>query len=151
MGKWSGQFVGSVVTLLLATTGCVHRSLTVVTDPPGALVYMNDQEIGRSPVTRGFVWYGFYDVDIRMPGYESIKTVTPVIAPWWQCPPIDFFAEALPLTDHHELSYTLKPPDPKNTSPEELARRGAAYRDQLAVSQAPTTRPHRKPTTKPAH
>ena len=34
---------------LFGGAGCVQRKLTVRTDPPGALVFLNDQEIGRSP------------------------------------------------------------------------------------------------------
>ncbi|HQI29243.1 MAG TPA: PEGA domain-containing protein, partial [Sedimentisphaerales bacterium] len=41
-------------------TGCVERRLTIYTEPPGAIVTLNDQEIGVSPVTVPFNWYGDY-------------------------------------------------------------------------------------------
>src|SRR5690348_13497271 len=96
--------------LALGAGGCVQRTLRVRSDPPDALVYLNDLEIGRTPVTRSFVWYGTYDVELRKEGFEPIKTTAQVWAPWWQWVPIDFLAEFLPLHDHHELSYTLKEP-----------------------------------------
>src|SRR5262249_46782603 len=51
----------STLLILLATvcaSGCgVHRSLTIKSDPAGALVYLNGLEVGRTPVTRDFLWY----------------------------------------------------------------------------------------------
>lgn len=78
-------------------------------DPPGALVYMNGQEIGRTPIERDFTWYGNYDVQVRKEGFETLKTHTKVIAPWWQWVPFDLPAELLPLTDRHRLHYALRP------------------------------------------
>ena len=39
---------------LFLTAGCVDRKLTINTSPSGALVYLNDEEIGVSPVTTSF-------------------------------------------------------------------------------------------------
>src|SRR5688500_8891874 len=54
------------LVLTVAVAGCgVQRSLTVQSEPPGALVYLNGLEVGRTPVTRDFTWYGVYDVELR--------------------------------------------------------------------------------------
>ena len=138
-----------VVLLLALVGGCVHRTITVRSDPPDALVYLNDQEVGRTPFTREFTWYGTYDVELRKEGYQSIKTTAMVWAPWWQWVPIDLFTEALPLEDHHELSYKLAPPTTRQTDPELLLRRGEDLRGELMASEKPTTQPTTRPTTKP--
>ncbi len=67
----------------LVLVGCarIDRTITVNSEPENALVYLNDQEIGRTPVTRTFKWYGTYDVEVRKDGYETLKTSAPVIAP----------------------------------------------------------------------
>ena len=44
--------------------GCVERKLTINTEPQGAVVFLNDEEIGTSPVTASFEWYGDYNVRI---------------------------------------------------------------------------------------
>jgi hypothetical protein len=139
MLKLSRMALPVIFVLLLGNPGCVQRTLTVRTDPPGALVYMNDQEIGRSPVTRYFLWYGFYDIEVRLPGYQSIKTVAPVIAPWWQIVPIDLIAEMFPVTDHHELFYTLHPPIEQDVDPKLLVRRGEELQKELRSSRLPPT------------
>ena len=100
------------VAMGLAVLGCVRRTLTIETAPSGALVYLNDEEVGRSPVSTDFLWYGDYDVVIRKEGYQTLATHAKIDAPWYQYPPVDFFAEVLYAGDIHDqrqLSYTLDP------------------------------------------
>ncbi|NLH42066.1 MAG: PEGA domain-containing protein [Planctomycetes bacterium] len=82
-----------VATLLL--TGCVERRLTINTEPQGAIVTLNDQEIGVSPVTVPFNWYGDYWVRISKDGYETLNTHRKLKSPLYDHPPLDFFAEIL--------------------------------------------------------
>ncbi len=127
--------------------GCVQRTMRVESDPPGALVYMNFQEVGRTPFERDFTWYGTYDVQVRHEGYEPLKTRTPVIAPWWQWPPSDLFAEFIPgLRDERTIRYTLKPATTQPVEPEEILGRAERLRGKLESSayykdRAPTTAP----------
>ncbi len=92
--------------------GCVRRTVTIRTDPQGARVVLNDQEVGTSPVSVDFTWYGDYDVVLRREGYETLDTHHRLHAPWYQVPPIDLVAEALvPFTihDRQEMTFTLEP------------------------------------------
>ena len=63
-----------LILLMAALGGCVERTMTFQSNPPGALVYVNNQEIGRTPMRRDFTWYGNYDVVLRKDGYETLKT-----------------------------------------------------------------------------
>jgi hypothetical protein len=54
--------------------GCVERKLTIITEPSGALVALNDEELGTSPVTVGFEWYGDYNVRISKEGFQTLIT-----------------------------------------------------------------------------
>lgn len=131
---------GLILTALLLATGCgVERSMTITSEPDGALVYLNDKEIGRTPVTRDFVWYGNYDVQLRKSGYEAVRTETMVMAPWWQWPPFDLFAELipLPLSDRRTLHYAMQETTPEETSPDQLLSRAAELRSQLRPSRVP--------------
>jgi len=92
--------------------GCgVERTLRLESEPPGALVYHNGEEIARTPAEVPLEWYGKYDVAVRMEGYETLKTERWVIAPWWQWPPIDLLAELVPvpLRDRRRLRFELEP------------------------------------------
>lgn len=145
MGRW---LAGMLMAGLLS--GCVERTLTIQSNPPGALVYMNDQELGRTPLSHRFLWYGYYDVQVRKDGYQTLNTTTPIIAPWWQWVPFDFIAEILPvrLEDSHSVSYTLKPLSAVQIDPQAIVDRGQALGEQLE-SGHPTTR-RAKTTTRPA-
>ena len=142
----SSILLGTGISLMLlgGGVGCVERMMTIESNPSGALVHMNDLEIGRTPVTRDFTWYGNYDVTVRKEGYQTLKTETNVKAPWWQWVPFDLFAEILPIPfkDRQSIAYTL---EPATTQPatQSLIENATELRGQLESSQfrAPTTQP----------
>src|SRR5579864_3470128 len=96
--KWKAMKLASwTLAILLICTGCeVQSTLTVQSSPLGALVFLNDQEVGRTPVTRSFKWYGTYDVEVRADGFETVRTQSQVWAPWWQWVPFDLVAAFIP-------------------------------------------------------
>ena len=103
--------VAALLVLCLLTTGCLRRSLTIRTDPPGALVYVNDQIKGESPVTYDFMWYGWYRVTIRKEGFARVEDRKELRAPPHLWIPFDLIAEMTPWTirDDREWTYTLEP------------------------------------------
>jgi hypothetical protein len=141
----------------LLLCGCVEQTMSIDSNPPGALVYLNDQEVGRTPMTRDFKWYGDYDVQVRMEGYETLQTHQKVTAPLWNWVPFDLFAALLPFTfkDNREYSYALTPLNEARNEPGGLVNRAETMRGQLEGSvftREATTRPApaTKPTTRPA-
>ena len=135
----------------------MERTLTIDSDPPGALVYLNDQEIGRTPLKREFTWYGWYDVAVRMEGYKTLKTTSPVIAPPWLWVPFDMVMELLPfpVQDRHRLHYKLRPETEEDVDPQRIIARGQALKAKLEGKGTPapqtkpaTTRAGTQPTTR---
>ena len=140
-----------VVLSLLPLTlgGCVERTLTVKSDPPEALLYMNGMEVGRTPVTRDFTWYGVYDVELRKDGYETVKAPGPVIAPLWQWVPFDLIAEILPfrLRDRQLLTFSMRPTSSAQVDPQQLLDRAESMAPELESSthtRSKTTRPAKR-------
>ncbi len=121
--------MGMVFALLVG--GCVRQKLTVVSDPPGALVYLNGAEVGRTPMTRQFTWYGDYDVELRKEGYDTLKTHDQLTAPWWNWVPLDLIANLFPLTDHQHMSFTLHPASTQPADPEVMMERAEEMRGEL--------------------
>ena len=152
-GLLTAVVAGAAAVVVAASGGCgVQRQVTVQSDPPGALVYLNGEEVGRTPVTHDFLWYGKYDVTLRKEGYETVKTTGDVIAPWWQWVPFDLVAELVPvpLTDRHTLSYAMKPATTRPADAGVMLEHATDYRENLESSKVtPATRAtFDAPTTK---
>lgn len=82
--------------MLTLSLGCVERRLMITSEPSGALIYLNDQEVGRTPLDVPFTWYGVYDVRLEREGYVTLQTQREAQRPWWEAPGPDLFAEAVP-------------------------------------------------------
>jgi len=104
-----------ILVILIALTtfaGCVERELTINTRPQGAVVTLNDEEIGESPVTVNFSWYGDYYVRISKEGYETLDTHRDLKGPWYDHFPFDFFAQIVNpdrIVDTYEWTFELSP------------------------------------------
>ncbi|MCX5647376.1 MAG: PEGA domain-containing protein [Phycisphaerae bacterium] len=97
---------------MIVLAGCVERKLTINTDPQGAMVILNDQEIGTSPVTVPFNWYGDYWVRVSKDGYETLDTHRKLKAPLHDHPPFDLIAQILypgQIVDAYEWTFELSP------------------------------------------
>jgi len=117
---------------VLFLAGCVERQLTISTDPADALVILNDEEIGLSPVTVSFNWYGDYKVRITKEGYETLKTHRKLTGPWYDHFPFDFFAQVLNpkrITDSYEWEFELEKLQPPVRT--ELINRAKALKEQM--------------------
>ncbi|MGD0654479.1 MAG: PEGA domain-containing protein [Thermoguttaceae bacterium] len=107
---WAGVLLA--VVLLPTQSGCVERRMTIRTNPPGALVYVDDYEIGATPVSTDFTYYGTRKIRIVKDGYETLTVMQPFPAPWYQYPPADFITENFvpgKIRDQRILDYQLKP------------------------------------------
>lgn len=133
MGKYNGiaKPVASML-LLVVLAGCVERELTINTQPQGALVELNDEEIGQSPVTVNFNWYGDYCVRISKDGYKTLNTHRMLEGPWYDHFPFDFFAEIVNpnrIVDSYEWTFELSPR--QQISREELIENSQELKKQL--------------------
>jgi len=83
-----------------AVGGCVEREMIITSDPVGALVFISDREIGRTPVTQEFLWYGDYEIRLSCEGYETLNTHRNLRSPWYETVPLDFLSAVAPWTYH---------------------------------------------------
>jgi hypothetical protein len=101
-----------VVFMVLPATGCVRRRLNVRTNPPGALVYVDNQQIGTTPCSVDFTYYGTREIRLVKPGYETLTVNQPIPAPWYELPPLDFVSENVvpsEIQDYRTVTYNLAP------------------------------------------
>jgi hypothetical protein len=117
-----GKKIAAVMMLgaVSALAGCVERKITFGSAPSGAIVTLNDEEVGRTPCTVPFLWYGDYDVKLRLAknvGTEQqpvikhyyLHTHQRTHAPWFQWLGVDLFTEVLPIkfTDEKYWAFTI--------------------------------------------
>jgi len=152
------RLVSLLALSLLA--GCAQRTVDITSDPSGALVYLNGEEIGRTPLRYDFTWYSDYDVILRKDGYETLKTHHKIDPPLLFIPPIDLIGELVGARDHRHWNFAMQPANLATTNPAGLINRGESLKNDLQSSPnthpptifpttAPSTRPATGPTTRP--
>ncbi len=93
----------SAILLLAATLlagGCVRRTIRITSEPPGALVWLNHHEIGRTPVEVDFTHYGTYDLLIKKDGWEPMIGAMPTGFRLRGTPGLDLALEVMPIHTH---------------------------------------------------
>ncbi|MCX7431655.1 MAG: PEGA domain-containing protein [Planctomycetia bacterium] len=83
------------VAALVPSWGCVQRRMTIRSSPPGALVYVDDYQIGTTPVSTDFIYYGTRKIRLIKDGYETLTVRQPFPIPWYEIFPLDFVTENL--------------------------------------------------------
>lgn len=126
--------------LCLALAGCVERRYTIRTDPPGALVYVNGEELGPAApaVSRSFVYYGPREIVLIADGYQTQRIIQPIEAPWYDNLLTDFVSENLipwTIRDEREFVYRLSPA--VNPPTGDLVQRAEALRGEAQIPPQP--------------
>lgn len=118
-----------------ALAGCTERRMFITSEPMGARVWLNDQEVGETPVEVDFTWFGVYDVRLHKKGYEPLVTTAEAKAPLHEMPGIDLVAMAIPGKDvtHIHWNFELVPTAENDAG---LLDRARALRDQHLEYQA---------------
>ncbi len=98
------------VLVVCGVMGCVERRYTIRTDPPGALAVVNGQELGLTPVSAPFTYYGDREIVLIKDGFQTQRVIQPIRAPWWDNLLTEFFSENLVpvnLRDERDFTYHL--------------------------------------------
>ncbi|HEY7329986.1 MAG TPA: PEGA domain-containing protein [Gemmataceae bacterium] len=122
----------AALLMLSSTAGCVERRFTVYSEPAGALVYLNGNYLGMTPVDGYITYYGKQQITLIKEGYETLDVVQPYPPVWYDVPGLDFLTENIwpfKLRDVRKFSYTMRPlqtipPDDVRARAEELRTRG---------------------------
>lgn len=150
MNRHAHRRVRSVSVTVLAAlvgfamTGCVKRNLVITSEPTGALVYLNDEEVGRTPVDVAFTYYGVYDIRFELAGYEPLSTTADTRNPIWEYPGPDLLAEAIPNAKSQvNWHYALLPSPALNEALAEeetqrLKRAASGLRDLVVAEESPS-------------
>ena len=97
---------------LFCQTGCVQRRLLVRSQPEGALVTIDRQVIGHTPVSVPFTYYGTREIQLERDGYKTIAVQQKIKAPWYGLFPISLLTENFwprEIRDSRVLDFQLTP------------------------------------------
>jgi hypothetical protein len=129
-----------VLVLVAVACGCVQRRMTIRSNPPGALVYVDDYQIGTTPVSHDFVYYGTRKIRLVKDGYETLTVRQPFPIPWYEYFPLDFVSENLipwEIRDERVVDLAMAPA--AATPPELVVAR--AEQARLAAGSLPPVVP----------
>jgi len=118
---------------MISLSGCLERRIFITSDPPGALVHLNDVEVGRTPVDVDFTHYGVYDVRLTKDGFAPLLTSREAKAPVYEWPFIDLVAEAVPTRTVTEFRWHFAL-ESVSSDPDDVIERGRALREQVGAS-----------------
>ena len=126
----------------LAATGCVERRVIIRSEPVGARLLLDLEEVpGRTPVELPVEHGGTRHVTLIAPGHEVLEGEATVVDPWFTWFPIDIFTELLwpgTLEDVQEFDFALRA-YPDHLTPEDeaaLEARIAAFKARAAAHRA---------------
>ncbi len=128
--------LAAAVITAVAASGCVQRRMTIRSNPPGALVYVDDYQIGTTPVSHDFVYYGTRKIRLVKDGYETLTVRQPFPMPWYEIFPLDFVTENLipwEIRDERAVELAMQPA--ASTPPELVVARAEQVR--LAAGSLP--------------
>lgn len=112
-------------------SGCVHRRVTINSSPQGALVRVDGKDIGYTPASVDFTWYGTREVQLLKDGYETETRLVDISAPWYQKFPLDFVSDNFlghHTTDQRRYDLQLRPK--QQAVPGNVMERGQALRSE---------------------
>ena len=114
--------------------------MTIRSNPPGALVYVDDYQIGTTPVSTDFIYYGTRKIRLVKDGFETLTVRQPFPLPWYQVFPIDFVTENLwpgEIRDERVVDLAMMPA--AAVAPEEVVARAEQVR--LSAGSLPVVAP----------
>lgn len=137
----------------MALAGCVDRRISITSEPSGAQVFLNDTDVGRTPVEVNFTYFGTYDVRLHKDGYEPLVTKAKANAPIHEWPGIDLLFLPMPFTKETRIAwhFDMKPAD---TDPLGTVQRATELRAQLEApshGDTPTPSDADEATKSPPH
>jgi hypothetical protein len=134
------------LAICLCLCGCVERRMTIrtnVDNQGGALAYIDNEEVGTTPVSTGFTYYADREVRLIKDGYETMTIIQPMPAPWWDSLLVEFFVENLwPFCLRDERTYLYEMAPASSVSTEEVIQRGQQLRGEarMGAEVVPHTR-----------
>lgn len=109
--------VKNLLILLLSvgmacSAGCVQRRLVIKSQPEGALVTVDNQVVGQTPLSVPFVYSGTRQIRLEREGYQTVNVKERFRPKWYDTFPLSFFSNNFAMReirDTRVLDFRLEP------------------------------------------
>ena len=111
-------FVQLTLVVLLCT-GCVQRRLQIRSQPEGALVSVDRQPVGNTPLSVPFTYYGSREIQLEKDGYKTIRVEQNIKPPWFEKFPVSLISNNFAgreIRDERLFDFLMQPKDAVNES-----------------------------------
>ena len=101
-----------LLVLLMASTGCVQRRMIIRSQPEGAFVTVDNQQIGLTPVSVPYTYFGTRDIKLEKDGYKTVKVQQRLEPNWYERFPLSLISENFAgreIRDERVLDFQLEP------------------------------------------
>lgn len=120
-----------IISLSFFVYGCADRKITIRSEPEGAKVIIDSQEMGITPSTIPFTYYGTRQIILKKDGYQTYTVLAPIKPPLIHIFPFDILILFIPypMKDYRILSYKLLPY--QKTDVKEILKKGNELKEHL--------------------
>jgi len=123
--------------VLCMTAGCIERTMSIKTDPPGAAVFVDGDARGQTPVEVPFQAYGTREIFLQMTDRATRRELVTLRAPWYGWFPVDFVTDVLwPFTIRDTKTFTFAMEPLAQQDMKELGVRGNAFSEKAKQALA---------------
>ena len=119
--------------VIVVLPGCMHRRVTVYSDPPGALAKVDGKSIGYTPASFDYTWYGTREIQVLKDGYETDTRLVTFDPPWYQRFPLDLVSDNFAgrrVDDHRQIRIPLR--KVTRDSSHDVLERGRSLRSEAS-------------------
>ncbi len=86
--------------------------MSIRSDPPDAFVFVDGNNVGKTPLETKFTWYGKVNLVVEKPGFKTIESISNLPVSWYQVFPLSIIVDVFVpwnTKDRREFSFKLEP------------------------------------------
>jgi hypothetical protein len=97
---------------LILTSGCVQRRMIIRSQPEGAFVTVDNQQIGLTPLSIPYTYFGTREIKLEKDGFQTVKVQQRFDPKWYETFPVSLISENFAgreIRDERVLDFQLEP------------------------------------------
>ena len=112
-------FCLSIGIISLCFSGCVQRRLQIRSQPEGALVSVDRQPVGSTPVSVPYTYHGTREIQLEKDGFKTVRVEQNIRPAWFDRFPVSLISNNFAfreIRDDRVFDFAMEPKEPVNES-----------------------------------